>query len=250
MAKRGLMVAAGIAAFLGFLVAMVPASQLARRLPANIVLERPSGTIWSGQARSLAFQGRPLGALRWSCRPWRLVFLEWSCTVRLQPPGGDRSEPDFLNELARRTGCRLLVDVNNIYVNALNAQRAGADGDPVQACRDWLDRIDPRVVGELHLAGHCVMDDIVIDDHGSRVCDAVWRIYRHALARFGAVPALIECLKDGNTAVQQFACNVLANVGASASDALPALRKLAEGSSNAAVQNSARNAINNINTKK
>ena len=59
--KRGLMVAAGIAAFLGFLVAMVPASQLARRLPANIVLERPSGTIWSGQARSLAFQGRPLG---------------------------------------------------------------------------------------------------------------------------------------------------------------------------------------------
>ena len=91
MAKRGLMVAAGIAAFLGFLVAMVPASQLARRLPANIVLERPSGTIWSGQARSLAFQGRPLGALRWSCRPWRLVFLEWSCTVRLQPPGGDLS---------------------------------------------------------------------------------------------------------------------------------------------------------------
>jgi uncharacterized protein (UPF0276 family) len=119
-------------------------------------------------------------------------LLVENLSAYLQPPGGDRDEAQFLNELAQRTGCQLLVDVNNIYVNALNAQRAGAEGDPVRACREWLDRINPAVVGELHLAGHCVMDDIVIDDHGSRVCDAVWRIYRHALARFGAVPALIE----------------------------------------------------------
>jgi general secretion pathway protein N len=89
MAKRGLFVAAGLAAFLGFLVAMVPASQLARRLPAGIALDGPSGTLWSGQARSLAVQGRPLGAVRWSCRPWRLVLLEWSCSIGLQPTGGD-----------------------------------------------------------------------------------------------------------------------------------------------------------------
>ena len=110
-----------------------------------------------------------------------------------------RAEPAFLAELARRTGCALLVDVNNIYVNALNAQieqTCGAPGDPVQCCLDWLDAIPPASVGELHLAGHCRVSDehgdIVIDDHGSRVCDAVWRIYQHAVQRFGPVPTLIE----------------------------------------------------------
>jgi uncharacterized protein (UPF0276 family) len=102
--------------------------------------------------------------------------------------GADRSEPEFLDELARRTGCRLLVDVNNLYVNALNAQAA----DPEAACRDWLDRIRPAHVGEIHLAGHCVLDDIVIDDHGSRVAEPVWRVYRHACERFGEVPTLVE----------------------------------------------------------
>jgi uncharacterized protein len=112
------------------------------------------------------------------------------------------SEPAFLSELARRTGCALLVDVNNLYVNALNAQIASADGDqrvrgdPVQHCLDWLDGIAPASVGELHLAGHCRVSnedgDIVIDDHGSRVCDAVWRIYQHAVQRFGPVPTLVE----------------------------------------------------------
>ncbi len=94
MAKRGLFIAAGLAAFLGFLVAMVPASQLARRMPAGVVLDGPAGTIWSGRARALVIQGRPLGAFRWSCRPWRLVVLEWSCTIGLQPKGGD-AEGDF-----------------------------------------------------------------------------------------------------------------------------------------------------------
>jgi uncharacterized protein (UPF0276 family) len=91
----------------------------------------------------------------------------------------------------------LLVDVNNIYVNALNAQvREGQAADPLQSCRDWLDAIAPDAVGEIHLAGHCHLHepegDIVIDDHGSRVSDAVWTLYRHAKARFGAVPTLIE----------------------------------------------------------
>ncbi len=107
-------------------------------------------------------------------------------------------EPAFLAALARRTGCSLLVDVNNIYVNALNARRqAGAQiADPLRMCRDWLDALPAEAVGELHLAGHCHVSDghgeIVIDDHGSRVCDAVWALYRHAIGRFGAVPTLIE----------------------------------------------------------
>lgn len=119
------------------------------------------------------------------------AYLQWHTSA-----GQSLDEPTFLNELAGRTGCKLLVDVNNIYVNALNAQAAGLCADPLAACRDWLYKITPDAVAELHLAGHCQVSDehgdIVIDDHGSRVCAAVWELYRHAIACFGAVPTLIE----------------------------------------------------------
>ena len=121
------------------------------------------------------------------------AYLRWNAM------GDERvwAETEFLATLARRTGCQLLVDVNNIYVNALNAQlREGVTLDPVQSCRSWIDAIPAGVVGEIHLAGHCHVSDehgdIVIDDHGSRVCDAVWDLYRHAVKRFGMVPTLIE----------------------------------------------------------
>jgi hypothetical protein len=104
----------------------------------------------------------------------------------------DMSETDFLNTLARRTGCQLLVDVNNVYVNALNAQLRGETDDPLADARRWLDAVQPPHVAELHLAGHADGGDIVIDDHGSRVCDAVWLLHAHAVRRFGAVPTLIE----------------------------------------------------------
>ncbi|MFS2034807.1 DUF692 domain-containing protein [Polaromonas sp. CT11-55] len=104
----------------------------------------------------------------------------------------DRDETTFLRELVQRTGCGLLVDVNNIYVNALNARLAGSMADPLAACLEWLDRIARGSVGELHLAGHRDNADIVIDDHGSRVCADVWEIYRHAQRRFGGVAALVE----------------------------------------------------------
>jgi hypothetical protein len=101
-------------------------------------------------------------------------------------------EPSFLNALAQRTGCQLLVDVNNIYVNALNAQLRGESLDPLADCRRWLDAIEPHHVAELHLAGHVHCGDIVIDDHGSRVDNTVWALYGHAVERLGAVPTLIE----------------------------------------------------------
>jgi len=104
----------------------------------------------------------------------------------------DREETTFLRELVQRTGCGLLVDVNNIYVNALNARLAGGTDDPLAACLAWIEQIPCGCVGELHLAGHCDSGDIVIDDHGSRVCTDVWQIYRHAQQRFGGVPALVE----------------------------------------------------------
>lgn len=96
-------------------------------------------------------------------------------------------EAQFLGDLARRSGCQLLVDVNNLVVNALNAGE-----DPVASACRWLDHTDPAHVGELHLAGYRDLGDIVIDDHGSRVHAPVWAAYRHAVARFGAVPTLIE----------------------------------------------------------
>lgn len=100
----------------------------------------------------------------------------------------DFSEPAFFNELVRRSGCGLLLDVNNLVVNALNE---GVD-DPVRSACDWVDAIDGAAVGEIHLAGYKHMGDIVIDDHGSRVHAPVWQVYRHAIARLGAVPTLVE----------------------------------------------------------
>ena len=106
--------------------------------------------------------------------------------------GSEMSEPDFLNQLAQRTGCQLLVDVNNIYVNALNDQLNGLTNNPLQQCTAWLDAIQPVHVAEIHLAGHIDCGDIVIDDHGSRIKAPVWALYQHAIRRFGAVPTLIE----------------------------------------------------------
>jgi len=96
-------------------------------------------------------------------------------------------EPEFFNALARRTGCGVLLDVNNLVVNALNA-----GDDPVQSACDWIDALAPGLAGEIHLAGYAELGDIVIDDHGSRVHAPVWQVYRHAIARLGGVPTLIE----------------------------------------------------------
>ncbi len=97
------------------------------------------------------------------------------------------AEPEFFNLLTRRSGCGLLLDLNNLVVNALN------DGaDAVAAACSWVDAIDARSVGEIHLAGYHDAGDIVIDDHGSRVHDDVWQVYRHALLRLGPRPTLVE----------------------------------------------------------
>lgn len=97
-------------------------------------------------------------------------------------------EAAFLAELVRRSGCTLLLDLNNLMVNALNAGVA----DPLASCRAFVDALPAGCVDEIHLAGYCETEDIVIDDHGSRVRPAVWQLYRHAIGRLGAVPTLIE----------------------------------------------------------
>ncbi len=97
-------------------------------------------------------------------------------------------EAEFFNTLVLRSGCQLLLDVNNLVVNARN-ERAG---DPTaQACA-FVNALSRGSVGQIHLAGYRELGDVVIDDHGSRVHADVWPVYRLALQRFGAVPSLLE----------------------------------------------------------
>jgi uncharacterized protein len=101
--------------------------------------------------------------------------------------GSPIPEPEFLLELSRRTGCGILLDVNNVYVSARNF-----DEDP----GEYLDAMKAGAIGEIHLAGHATNDAdgraILIDDHGSRVAEAVWDLYRAALTQLGPVPTLVE----------------------------------------------------------
>lgn len=92
-------------------------------------------------------------------------------------------ETAFLAELAKRTGCGVLLDVNNLYVNERNHGENALEA---------IDAMPREYVGEIHLAGHRVTDVAVVDDHGSRVAPAVWDLYEHAVRRFGGVPTLIE----------------------------------------------------------
>jgi uncharacterized protein (UPF0276 family) len=106
-------------------------------------------------------------------------YLAFSCS-RL-------TEWEFLAAIVERTGCGLLLDVNNAYVNSCNVGL-----DPVA----FINGLPRDAVQEIHLAGHTRRTvgehDVLIDDHGSKVPDAVWDLYDLALRRFGAVPTLIE----------------------------------------------------------
>lgn len=124
-------------------------------------------------------------------------LLVENLSAYVQYAHADFSEPDFLCALLERSGCQLLLDLNNVFVNALNEQvlPSGMPRDRDAALRAsyaFVDALPAHAVGEIHLAGHCEMDDIVIDDHGSAVCQEVWQLYAYAVRRFGSAPALIE----------------------------------------------------------
>lgn len=98
------------------------------------------------------------------------------------------SETDFLAELARRTGCGLLLDINNVFVSSTNQKR-----DP----RADLAAFPMARVGEIHLGGHDAGRDehgapLLIDAHASAVVDPVWQLYREAVAAYGPMPTLVE----------------------------------------------------------
>lgn len=92
-------------------------------------------------------------------------------------------EWEFVAEVVRRAGCGLLLDVNNVHVNAVNH-----GFDPLR----YLDALDGGSIAEIHLAGHEAVDGRLLDTHAARVAPPVWALYRRALERFGARPTLLE----------------------------------------------------------
>ena len=134
MTRTGLLVAAGVAAFLVFTIALVPASVLTRWLPPGVAVVGLDGTIWSGRASSVNLQGRDLGAASWSCRPWPLLVFEWSCRVTLQPSGGQVSASlsgDF--------------DANEIVARELTGSLPIAFLEGIVTPAGWTGRLDLEV---------------------------------------------------------------------------------------------------------
>ena len=106
-------------------------------------------------------------------------------------------EPEFFAALCRRSGCGMLLDLNNLLVNALNGHAA----DPLETCRGFVDALPRGIVGEIHLAGYDETvdgagDRLLIDAHGSPVKTDVIALYRHALSRMGPIATLIEWDND------------------------------------------------------
>lgn len=104
----------------------------------------------------------------------------------------EMEEVEFLSELAKRTGCGLLLDVNNVFVSATNQGYAP---------RDYIDAFPMEHVGELHLGGHDADEDdqgrtLLIDSHRAPVVDPVWDLYAHTIAVAGPRPTLIEWDSD------------------------------------------------------
>ena len=97
-------------------------------------------------------------------------------------------ESEFITNVIRRTGCGLLLDVNNVYVSAHNCDYSAAQ---------YIEKLPLQEVGEIHLAGHSVdttvdSEPLLIDAHDREVCDAVWKLFALTVSLTGAVPSLIE----------------------------------------------------------
>ena len=97
------------------------------------------------------------------------------------------SEPAFLVELVKRTGCGILLDVNNLFVNQCN------HGEDARFALECFAQLAQGSIGEIHLAGHLITPDCVVDHHGSRIDQQVWSLYQDACLLLGPeIPTLIE----------------------------------------------------------
>jgi uncharacterized protein (UPF0276 family) len=182
----------------------------------------------------------------------RRRLLVENVSTYLRFAGDAMSEAEFLAALARRTGCGILLDVNNLYVNQCN------HGEDAIAALDALAGLPPGTVGELHLGGHLVTDLAVIDHHGDRIAPPVWKLYREALARFGTVPALVEwdtdvpalevLLEEAEEAerVAAAVANLPARAAAHPLPAVPALPAASDGAALAELQQAFGDALSDV----
>lgn len=133
-------------------------------------------------------------ALRIVCRNVEIVQERLGRRILIENPArylsytcSSYSEPAFLNELVKHTGCGVLLDLNNVYVTCENV-----GGDAFA----WCDALNMKGVGEIHLAGHTRVDadgeTLLVDDHGSAVADPVWRLFEHVIGKRPAAPVLVE----------------------------------------------------------
>lgn len=121
----------------------------------------------------------------------RQILIE-NPSVYLALKDADMSESAFVRELIDRTGCKLLLDVNNLAVSAANLGQCAQ-----QRLRAFLADISPQSIGEIHLAGHTIRElpggrQLRIDDHGSAVSNEVWSLYQDLISQLGPRPTLIE----------------------------------------------------------
>ncbi|MBO9677106.1 MAG: DUF692 domain-containing protein [Acidovorax sp.] len=175
-------------------------ARLAQRLEPALISEHLAWSAWRGHylpdllpfPRSTEALLRIAGNIgRVQDRLGRAIAVE-NPSHYLHLAGHDWSETDFLAELVRRTGCTLLLDVNNVYVSARNLG-AGTTG----YAEDYLDAFPLHAVAEIHLAGHHADprwgEALLIDSHDAPVAEPVWALYERVLARAGrAIPTLIE----------------------------------------------------------
>ena len=119
----------------------------------------------------------------------RTILVE-NLSAYVELEGSSYSEFEFLVKLCQKTDCKLLLDINNLVVNATNQD----SHDVYQQVVDWLEQIPQGIVGEIHLAGCSPVPagDIMIDDHAQPVSEQLWQLYRFALTRFGPIATLIE----------------------------------------------------------
>ena len=108
----------------------------------------------------------------------------------------DYSEVEFINALCQRTGCKPLLDLNNLYINALNREMSniGNETSPIAHCVDWVNALHTEYArpAEIHLAGFTMGDELLVDDHATVVHAAVWEIFAAVRPALLDVPVLIE----------------------------------------------------------
>jgi uncharacterized protein (UPF0276 family) len=131
-------------------------------------------------SRALAHVAERVGRVQDRLR--RPLLLE-NVSSYVRFAGDQMTEWEFAAALVKRSGCELLLDVNNVYVNAVNH-----GFDPWR----YINGLPRAAVRQIHLAGHTRDGDHLVDTHDAPVCDAVWALYEHSVACFGAVPAMIE----------------------------------------------------------